>query len=305
MARELFGGLGPVNPPRPIRTQMDPAVWAQILSSAGVAREQAKAQANTTLFGLPGQLVGDFADAKNQERLFSAQKEKSDFERVGEDKKRQKMDLEMQEIQMGLRPVEEVQPDLVKKYPELKGAPMKMVPSMISSLTSLQKTGQPKPFTLAENDSITNLNSALREVQRARTILEADPGSFKASRTPIIGTAFNKNAQELKKALSEIADVKTRKRTGAALNLNEMAEYERQIGEYLDNPDTILSALTRMETLFTEAKTRTLAGRPDPLAQQFGPKTKSGKSFEERYKEYEQKGVPKDKIFSLLANEGY
>ena len=110
-----------------------------------------------------------------------------------------------------------------------------------------------KPSDSAQNNAI-NAQSGLTAIEQTRAALQNDKNVLKKSGIPLLGSLFNMidpNVQQFNSAKRELTDVLTRLRTGAALNAQELQEYNK-ILQTFDKPKTIETNLTRLENLYNK-----------------------------------------------------
>lgn len=112
-----------------------------------------------------------------------------------------------------------------------------------------------KPPTKSQVDAATNAQSALENLD----ILIANLDKKALLQKDLPFGMFNPKAQALKTAGAEITDVKTRIRTGAALNADEQKFYDENSNiKWSDTPENITLKLTNLKTLYTRIYERNL-----------------------------------------------
>jgi hypothetical protein len=109
-----------------------------------------------------------------------------------------------------------------------------------------------------QEDKANNAQVGLDSISRIKQIMASDPSALSDSKNPLKAFGLlNPNARELKKELSNVTDLLTRARTGAALNQEE----EKFYNSFIANPlEAVLgwnngteAALGVMQSIFNKA----------------------------------------------------
>jgi hypothetical protein len=102
-----------------------------------------------------------------------------------------------------------------------------------------------KPLAAEQQKMKANAQSGLAAINTVKTILSQDSFAPIKSKIPIVSGQSPYTA-----AAKEVADVYTRLRTGAALNVEEQEFYDSQLPQPFDSPETIEYKLSLFEDLF-------------------------------------------------------
>lgn len=126
--------------------------------------------------------------------------------------------------------------------------------NLMSIANFMKPTAGKEQAAMAAGDARTAINEM-------RTILKSDPSAFILSKNPI-GRLFNKNAQKLNALILRIKDPLIRQRTGAALNNQEIEEYDKLIGGLETSGKVIGTNLDALDTIYQTIEQR---GQPFDL----------------------------------------
>ena len=117
-----------------------------------------------------------------------------------------------------------------------------------------------KPTAGKENAAMA-ASDARTAITRMKQILATDPTAFVASKNPLF-RLFSKNAQELNALILRIKDPLIRQRTGAALNNQEITEYDKLVGGLETSGKVIGTNLDALDNIYATIEQR---GQPFDL----------------------------------------
>ena len=117
-----------------------------------------------------------------------------------------------------------------------------------------------KPTAGKENAAMA-ASDARTAITRMKQILATDPTAFIASKNPLF-RLFSKNAQELNALILRIKDPLIRQRTGAALNNQEIEEYDKLVGGLETSGKVIGTNLDALDNIYATIEQR---GQPFDL----------------------------------------
>ena len=121
-----------------------------------------------------------------------------------------------------------------------------------------------KPLSADQTKLMASATSGLRSLATAEQILTQDPNAPLKSNLPIV-----KGQSPYRAAVDEVKDAFTRIRTGAQINESEMKQYERQLPQFYDSPETIRYKLGIFRNLFQLIANGQIPAVEDTSAQAF------------------------------------
>ena len=227
-----------------------------------------------------------------------------------------------------------LQGDPVKGVPPMSPDDLKPIDDQITAMQEFSKAGSPstnikvdineKPMNMTDAAKFSAMRQALTEMDNVSSILFDEKGNINRSviassseiEIPLIGTSLKglpfTKGRELRQAMLNAIEARMRAETGAAAPESDIIRaLERHLPSNLDSDSAVRGKINRLKDYVRESinlvdpvgTQRSRASSDTPVQSLKEPAQQ--KSFEQRRKELEARGLSEEQQFKQLEQEGY